>query len=170
VLLVGVDMIHRLTDPNDPGCFLWSDGAGAAVLEGGNEAGFIGAAFQSDGAYAAGWGILAGGTFEPANVDAVKDRRTMMRREAGNYPASVNEDSWPRLFRRLSTECGFTADQVDQLIFTQISKHVAFQTARAAYSLLCERRRLSSRRLVTRLCPIAVRPLRWTSSRGKRLP
>jgi 3-oxoacyl-[acyl-carrier-protein] synthase III len=122
VLLVGVDMIHRLTDPNDPGCFLWSDGAGAAVLEGGNEAGFIGAAFQADGAYAAGWGILAGGTFEPANVDAVKDQRTMMRREAGNYPASVNEDNWPRLFRRLSTECGFTADQVDQLIFTQISK------------------------------------------------
>jgi hypothetical protein len=84
VLLVGVDMIHRLTDPNDPGCFLWSDGAGAAVLEGGNEVGFIGAAFQADGAYAAGWGILAGGTFEPTNVDAVKDRRTMMRREAGN--------------------------------------------------------------------------------------
>ena len=36
VLLVGVDMIHRLTDPNDPGCFLWSGGAGAAVLEGGS--------------------------------------------------------------------------------------------------------------------------------------
>jgi len=33
ILLVGVDMIHRLTDKNDPGCFLWSDGAGAAVLE-----------------------------------------------------------------------------------------------------------------------------------------
>jgi 3-oxoacyl-[acyl-carrier-protein] synthase III len=122
VLLVGVDMIHRLTDPNDPGCFLWSDGAGAAVLEGGNEAGFIGAAFQADGAYAAGWGILASGTFEPANVDAVKDRRTMMRREAGNYPASVNEDNWPRLFRRLSDQCGFSAHQVDQLLFTQISK------------------------------------------------
>ena len=83
---------------------------------------FIGAAFQADGAYAAGWGIIAGGTFEPANVDAVKDHRTMMRREAGNYPASVNEDNWPRLFRRLSSECGFTADEVDQLIFTQISK------------------------------------------------
>jgi 3-oxoacyl-[acyl-carrier-protein] synthase III len=122
ILLVGVDMIHRLTDKNDPGCFLWSDGAGAAVLEGGNEPGFIGAAFQSDGAFAAGWGILAGGTFEPANADAVKDHRTMMRREAGNYPAAVNEDNWPRLFRRLSGECGFTADQVDQLIFTQISK------------------------------------------------
>ena len=46
----------------------------------------------------------------------------MMRREAGNYPASVNEDNWPRLFRRLSDQCGFSADQVDQLLFTQISK------------------------------------------------
>src|ERR1700722_19441535 len=29
VLVVGVDMIHRLSDPTDPGCFLWGDGAGA---------------------------------------------------------------------------------------------------------------------------------------------
>jgi len=41
LLLVGVDMIHRLTDPNDPGCFLWSDGAGAVVLESGTEAGYL---------------------------------------------------------------------------------------------------------------------------------
>jgi 3-oxoacyl-[acyl-carrier-protein] synthase III len=87
-----VDMIHRLSDPNDPGCFLWSDGAGAAVLEGGNQAGFIGAAFQADGEYASGWGIAAGGTFEPASVEAVKAGRTQMRREKGNYPATVNED------------------------------------------------------------------------------
>jgi hypothetical protein len=33
VLLVGVDMIHRLSDPTDPGIFLWGDGAGAAVME-----------------------------------------------------------------------------------------------------------------------------------------
>jgi 3-oxoacyl-[acyl-carrier-protein] synthase-3 len=45
ILVVGVDMIHRLTDPNDPGCFLWGDGAGAAVLEGGTNRGFIGAVF-----------------------------------------------------------------------------------------------------------------------------
>jgi 3-oxoacyl-[acyl-carrier-protein] synthase III len=109
VLLVGVDMIHRLTDKNDAGSFFWSAGAGAAVLEGGNAAGFIGAAFQADGAFAAGWGIIAGGTFEPANVDAVKDHRTMMRREAGNYPASVNEDNWPRLFRRA---CPANADSL----------------------------------------------------------
>jgi 3-oxoacyl-[acyl-carrier-protein] synthase III len=122
VLVVGVDMIHRLSDPTDPGIFLWGDGAGAAVMEAGEREGFIGAAFQADGTYAFGWGIAAGGTFEPASIDAVKGGRTQMRREAGNYPASVNEDNWPRLFRRLCEECGFTADQVDQLIFTQISK------------------------------------------------
>ena len=122
ILLVGVDMIHRLSDPTDPGIFLWGDGAGAAVVEGGDQAGFIGAAFQADGAYAAGWSILAGGTFEPASIEAVNAKRTQMRREAGNYPASVNEDNWPRLFRRLSDQCGFSADQVDQLLFTQISK------------------------------------------------
>jgi 3-oxoacyl-[acyl-carrier-protein] synthase-3 len=122
VLLVGVDMIQRLTDGNDPGCFLWSDGAGAVVLEAGTEAGFLGAAFQADGAYAAGWGILAGGTFEPASIEAVKAGRTQMRREGGNYPKTVNEDNWPRLFRRLGEQCGFSADQVDQLLFTQISK------------------------------------------------
>ena len=122
ILVIGVDMIHRLTDPDDPGCFLWSDGAGAAVMEGGNLQGFIGAAFQADGEYASGWGIAAGGTFEPASVEAVKAGRTQMRREKGNYPATVNEDGWPRLFKRLSAENGFTANEVDQLLFTQISK------------------------------------------------
>jgi 3-oxoacyl-[acyl-carrier-protein] synthase-3 len=118
LLLVGVDMIHRLTDPNDLGCFLWSDGAGAVVLEGGTEAGFIGAAFQADGAYASGWGILAGGTFEPASIEAVMAGRTQMRREGGNYPKTVNEDNWPRLFKRLCAENGLTANDVDHLLFT----------------------------------------------------
>ena len=122
ILVIGVDMIYRLSDPDDPGCFLWSDGAGAAVLEGGDQAGFIGAAFQADGAFATGWGIAAGGTFEPASVEAVEAGRTQMRREKGNYPASVNEDGWPLLFKRLAAEIGFTADDVDQLLFTQISK------------------------------------------------
>jgi 3-oxoacyl-[acyl-carrier-protein] synthase III len=122
ILVVGVDMIHKLTDPSDPGCFLWSDGAGAAVLEGGNHPGFIGAAFQADGAYASGWGILAGGTFEPASIEAVKAGRTQMRRAAGNYPASVNEENWPRLFERLCAENDFKPGDVDQLLFTQISK------------------------------------------------
>jgi 3-oxoacyl-[acyl-carrier-protein] synthase III len=119
VLLVGAYLMHRLCDPNDPSTFLYGDGAGAAVLEAGDLPGFVGAAFQADGAYASYWGIFAGGTFEPANADAVKAGRTQVRR-LHNYPA--DHESWPRLFKRLASENGFTADEVDQLLFTQISK------------------------------------------------
>ena len=121
VLVIGVYLMHRLGDPNDPICFFYGDGAGAAVLEGGNLQGFIGAAFQADGAYASYWGIFAGGTVEPASVDAVTAGRTQVRRVC-RYPPELNEEGWPRLFKRLAAENGFTADDVDQLLLTQISK------------------------------------------------
>lgn len=119
VLVVGVYLMHRLSDPNDPSCFLYGDGAGAAVLETGNQRGFIGAAFHADGAYASYWGIFAGGTAEPANVDAVKAGRTQVRRP---HIIPPDHDGWPRLFKRLASDNGFTANDVDQMLFTQISK------------------------------------------------
>src|SRR5262249_51845732 len=76
----------------------------------------------ADGAYVSGWGIAAGGTFEPASIEAVKAGRTQMRRDGGSYPKTVNEDNWPRLFKRLCAENSFTSDDVDQMLFTQISK------------------------------------------------
>jgi len=121
VLVVGVYLMHRLSDPNDPICFFYGDGCGAAVLEGGNMQGFVGAAFQADGSYASNWGIFAGGTFEPASVEAVKAGRTQVRL-VKPYPAEVNEEGWPRLFKRLAAENGFTAADVDQLILTQVRK------------------------------------------------
>ena len=40
-----------------------------------------------------------------------------------DYPETINEDNLPPLFKRLcSDQCGLTADDVDQLFFTQISK------------------------------------------------
>ncbi len=121
ILVVGVYMMHKLADPNDPICFLWGDGAGAAVLEGGNMQGFVGAAFRADGSYASNWGIFAGGTFEPASAEAVKAGRTQVRL-IQPYPAEVNHDGWPILFKRLAAENGFTADDVGQLILTQVRK------------------------------------------------
>ena len=124
VLVIGVYLMHRLSDPNDPSCFLYGDGAGAAVLETGNEKGFIGAAFQADGAYASYWGIFAGGTAEPASVDAVKAGRTQVRR---THKIPSDEEGWPRLFKRLADENGFAAEDVDQLLFTQISKPLDYE-------------------------------------------
>jgi len=122
VLVIGVYLMHRLSDPDDPVCFFYGDGAGAAILEGGDMQGFVGAAFQADGAYASYWGIFAGGTVEPASVAAVKAGRTQVRRLI-NYPANLNEEGWPPLFKRLADQSGFAPQDVDQLIFTQINKY-----------------------------------------------
>jgi 3-oxoacyl-[acyl-carrier-protein] synthase III len=122
ILIIGVYLMHKLSDPNDPVGFFYGDGAGAAVLEGGDSQGFVGAAFQADGAYASYWGIFAGGTAEPASVDAVKAGRTKVHR-VHNFTPEVNEEGWPRLFKRLAEENSFTADDVDQLLLTQINKH-----------------------------------------------
>ena len=121
LLLVGADIIHKLADPNDAGSFLWGDGAGAVVMEGGNRSGVIGAAFQADGTYASNWGIHAGGTFEPASIDAVKAGRTQVRREGETIPRPSMKIIGRGLFKGLCDQCGFAANQVDHLLFTQIS-------------------------------------------------
>ena len=121
VLVVAAYMMHKLSDPNDPVSFFYGDGAGAAVLTSGSLQGFVGAALQADGAYHSHWGIFSGGTFEPASVESVKAGRTKVRL-VKPYPPEVNEEGWPRLFKRLAAENDFTADDVDQILFTQVRK------------------------------------------------
>ncbi len=121
ILVIGVYMMHRLADPNDATIFFYGDGAGAAVIEAGDKPGFIGSAMQADGEYAASWGIFAGGTAEPASEQAIKEGRTQVRL-VKRYPPEINDVGWPRLFHRLAKENDFTADDVDQVIFTQVRK------------------------------------------------
>ena len=120
VLVVGVYMMHRLADPEDPMIFFYGDGAGAAVLEPGDAPGFVTAAAAADGSYAPNWGIFAGGTAEPASV-AVEQGRTQVRM-VERYPPEINNEGWPRLARRLARQGGFELDEVDLFIFTQVRK------------------------------------------------
>ncbi len=121
VLVVGVYLMHRLSDPKDPMVFFYGDGAGAAVVEGASEPGFITSAFQADGSYAPFWGIFAGGTAEPANEDALKNGRTMVKM-TNRYPPEINDQGWPKLVRRLSAQGGFSLNDVDMYIFTQVRR------------------------------------------------
>lgn len=121
VLVVGVYLMHRLADPGDPMVFFYGDGAGAAVLEPADEPGFLGVAFQADGTYHRHWGLYAGGTFEPASVEAVQAGRTTVKMRE-RYPPEINHDGWPRLVRRLARENGFALSEVDFTIFTQVRK------------------------------------------------
>lgn len=121
VLVLGVYLMRKLADPNDPTIFFYGDGAGAVVVEAADKPGFIGYSMQADGAYHDCWGIFSGGTAEPVNDETVKSGRTKVK-IARRYPPEVNSVGWPKLFNRLVAENNFTVDEVDQVIFTQVSK------------------------------------------------
>ncbi len=121
VLVVGVYLMHKLADPDDPMTFFYGDGAGAALLEPAPEPGFVAAAAQADGSYHRYWGIFAGGTAEPASEEAVRAGRTRVRM-LERYPPEVNDEGWPRLVRQLASNGGFAVADLDQVIFTQVRK------------------------------------------------
>ena len=121
VLVTAVYLMHKLADENDPMIFFYGDGAGAAVLERGDEAGFISSAFAADGSYHRNWLIQAGGTVEPTNAEAVTAGRTTVRM-IERYPPEINNDGWPRLVRKVAANGGFDVADIDFVIFTQVRK------------------------------------------------
>ena len=121
ILVVGAYLMHKLAAEDDPAIFFYGAGAGAAVVEAGEKPGFIGAAYRADGAYADAWGIYSGGTAEPASAESVEAGRTQVRM-VKRYPPEINEEGWTSLFNKLASQCGFTVDEVDQVIFTQVRK------------------------------------------------
>ncbi|MDN5871575.1 MAG: ketoacyl-ACP synthase III [Nitrococcus sp.] len=130
ILVVGAYLMHRLADPDDPLIFLYGDGAGAAVLEPGVEAGFLGSAFRADGRYARHWGIYAGGTAEPASEAAVRAGRTRVRLHK-RYPPEINYEGWIELVRVLAAQCGFGIHEVAQALFTQVNRQTIHDVCEA---------------------------------------
>lgn len=121
VLVAGAYMMHKLADPMDPMTFFYGDGAGATVLQVSDSPGYIGSAFQADGAYAEFWAIASGGTREPATEASVRAGRTKVKMSQ-RYPPEINHDGWPRLVRKLAKDNGFTVADIDFIIFTQVRK------------------------------------------------
>lgn len=121
VLVIGVYLMHKLADPNDPMIFFYGDGAGAAVLEPAAAPGFVASATQADGAYYRYWGIYAGGTAEPASEEALRAGRTRVKM-IERYPPEINHEGWPRLVRKVADNGGFELSEIDQVIFTQVRK------------------------------------------------
>jgi 3-oxoacyl-[acyl-carrier-protein] synthase III len=121
VLVVGVYMMHKLADPDDPMIFFYGDGASAALLEPRPEPGFVAAAAQADGAYARHWGIYSGATAEPATEESVRAGRTRVQL-LERYPPDVNNAGWPKLARKLADNGGFSVADIDLIIFSQVRK------------------------------------------------
>jgi 3-oxoacyl-[acyl-carrier-protein] synthase-3 len=121
VVVVGVYMMHKLTDPNDPMAFFYGDGAGAAVLERSEEAGFVSSAFRADGSYAKRWAIFAGGTVEPTTEESFRKGHTRVKMY-DRYPPEINNEGWPAVVRDVARNGGFAVGDIDFLIFTQVRK------------------------------------------------
>jgi 3-oxoacyl-[acyl-carrier-protein] synthase-3 len=121
VLVVGVYLMHRLAAPDDPMSFFYGDGAGAALLQPADRPGFISSAYLADGSYHRHWGLYSGGTFEPASEESVKAGRTKVKM-LERYPPEVNHEGWVRLARQVADHGGFSLDEADLLIFTQVRK------------------------------------------------
>lgn len=121
VLVLGVYLMHRLADKNDPMIFFFGDGAGAVVLSPADRAGFITSALVADGSFYRYWGIYSGGTAEPASEESVREGRTKVRL-LQRYPPELNNEGWPLLVRRLAEQGGFRVQDIDLLILTQVRK------------------------------------------------
>lgn len=119
VLVIGVYMMSKLADPSDVVSFFYSDGAGAAVLAAADKPGFLSSAYLADGTYHQYWGLYAGGTYEPASVEAVQAGRTHVRL-LQRYPPDINHVNWPKIARLLAERGGFGIQDIDLLIFTQV--------------------------------------------------
>jgi 3-oxoacyl-[acyl-carrier-protein] synthase-3 len=80
VLLIGAEVLSRVLDMTDrTTCVLFGDGAGAALLEPGHEAGITQSLLALDGTQAEILTVPAGGSAEPITEETIKSRRNLLR-------------------------------------------------------------------------------------------
>jgi 3-oxoacyl-[acyl-carrier-protein] synthase-3 len=130
VLVIGAYMMHKLSDPDDPMCFFYGDGAGAAVLQPSPTPGLMASAFRADGSYAKHWGIMSGGTVEPASASSIAAGRTHVRMNE-KYPSAINDEGWPAIVRALADRNRFALPEIDLVIFTQVRRRTIEKVMKA---------------------------------------
>jgi len=103
---------------------LFSDGAGAVLLEASDEPGYLGGVGISDGSYWNFWGVFMGtGT---VNVSGIEKGLHLLDLRAP-YPPTVNEEGWVQLFNDLSKKAGFSKEDVGMIFFTQVRRKTIFK-------------------------------------------
>lgn len=131
---VMVISVYNMTkfSPMEKGKFfcIFSDGAGAAVYQRGEGEGFIDSVFIGNGSQWESLGIYVGGTRYPASVDLLEGRGdvkpglTFWKGELMNR----NPELWPVIIHQLLEKTGYTLEDVDRFIFTQINRSAVVQT------------------------------------------
>ena len=130
VLVVGAYAMSKFLDPSDKKtATIFADGAGAVVIEAidahsdaGAAPGVLASELYADGRFAPGMGVFAGGTAEPVTEAVLRDGYRNRLRFVEKYPASVNEEGWPRIARSVLARAGATPDDVDLWLWTQVNR------------------------------------------------
>jgi 3-oxoacyl-[acyl-carrier-protein] synthase-3 len=122
VLVVGVYAMSKFIDWKDKKTStIFADGAGAAVVELSDAPGILASELFADGSYCEGMGVFAGGTKEPITADVLASGYRNHLRFVQKYPASVNEQGWPRIVRSILDRVGKKTTDVDHWLWTQVN-------------------------------------------------
>jgi len=122
VLVVGAYAMSKFLDSADKKTStIFADGAGAIVLELSEKPGIMTSELYSDGSLSAGMGVFAGGTAEPITDEVLASGYRNRLRFVQKYPASVNEEGWPRIARSVLDRIGKTVEDVDLWLWTQVN-------------------------------------------------
>lgn len=124
VLVIGADALTRYLDFEDrTTCVLFGDGAGAVVIEGGDEPGVLGMDLGCDGTGADVLGIPAGGSAAPCSA-AVLDERSQYLRMNGSEVFKFAVRIMPETTLRSLDASGLTVDDVAWFVPHQANKRI----------------------------------------------
>jgi len=122
VLVVGAYAMSKFLDLSDKKTStIFADGAGAVVVERSSEPGILASELYADGSLAEGMGVFAGGTAEPITETVLSDGYRNRLRFVQKYPASVNEEGWPRIARSVLERIGERVEDVNLWLWTQVN-------------------------------------------------
>ncbi len=123
VLVVGAYAMSKYLNPRDKKTLtIFADGAGAVVLEASDQPGILASELFADGRYCHGMGVFAGGTRTPITHDLLTEDVQQYLRFVQKYPASVNEDGWPRIVRAVLSRANELPENVSMWLWTQVNR------------------------------------------------
>lgn len=125
VLVIGSETLSRVVNMTDrTTCVLFADGAGAVILEPGEEPGLIASKLALDGTHADLLTIPAGGTAEPSTPEALAAHRTTIHMADGQMVFRLAVIGMAESCRELLEKAGVAPGDVDVVIAHQANARI----------------------------------------------
>jgi 3-oxoacyl-[acyl-carrier-protein] synthase III len=123
ILVVAAYAMSKYVDERDKKTStIFADGAGAVVVEASSVPGILATELYADGSFSHRMGVFAGGAAEPITEEVLRNGRRHRLQFVEKYPASVNEEGWPRIARSVLSRIGHEPGDVDLWLWTQVNR------------------------------------------------